>query len=95
MIRLEPQPSISAGCPARVHFTGRVQTTGALEVTYQWLRSDGSSTEHTLSFNKAETRAISTDWSLSQNYSGWMQLVILSPRRMQTTKAMFSVTCRR
>jgi hypothetical protein len=95
LIHLDSQPAISGGCPAKVHFTGRIRTTGPLEVTYQWLRSDGSHTEHTLIFNRAGTRGISTDWSLSKDYSGWMQLVILSPRRMQTAKAAFSVNCGR
>jgi hypothetical protein len=93
LIHLDPQPAISGGCPAKVHFTGRIQTTGPLQVEYQWLRSDGSHTEHTLMFERAATRPISTDWSISKNYSGWMQLVILSPEKMQTIKANFSVNC--
>ena len=93
LIKLDPQPSVSSGCPARVHFTGHIETTGRLDVTYQWLRSDGSSTEHTLSFNKAGSRPTATDWSLNKTMKGWMQLVILSPKRLQTAKANFSVNC--
>src|SRR5215472_17949969 len=83
LIHLDPQPSISGGCPAKVHFTGRIQTDGPMEVTYQWLRSDGSHTEHTLNFPRATTQNITTDWSISKNYAGTMQLVILSPQRLQ------------
>ena len=76
-----------------MHFSGRIQTTGPLQVEYQWLRSDGSHTEHSLIFERAMTHPISTDWSISKNYEGWMQLVILSPQKMQTAKASFSVNC--
>ena len=93
LIHLDPQPAISGGCPAKVHFTGRIATDGPLEVTYQWLRSDGAHTEHTLNFTRATTQGISTDWTISKNYQGTMQLVILAPRRMQTAKAAFSVNC--
>ena len=95
LIHLDPQPAINGGCPAKVHFTGRIRTDGPLEVTYQWLRSDGSHTDHTLNFTRATTQNISTDWSISKSYQGTMQLVILSPQRLQTAKAKFSVNCGR
>ena len=90
---LDPQPAVSGGCPAKVHFRGHIEVDGPLRVTYQWLRSDGSATDHTVNFPRAGTRQIATDWAISKNYSGWMQLVIVSPRRMQTAKAPFSVHC--
>jgi hypothetical protein len=93
LIHLDPQPAISGGCPAKVHFTGRIGTTGPLAVTYQWLRSDGSHTDHTIQFERKSERPISTDWTISKNYSGWVQLVILEPARLQTIKANFSVNC--
>ena len=94
LIHLDPQPSISGGCPAKVHFTGRIRTNGPLDVTYQWLRSDGARTEHQLHFDRASSRNIATDWQLNTTMNGWMQLVILAPARMQTAKANFSVNCR-
>jgi hypothetical protein len=93
LIHLDPQPAISAGCPAHVHFSGRIRTTGPMEVEYQWLRSDGAHTQYTLRFNRASTQNISTNWSLSSRYDGWMQLVILSPTKMQTAKTSFTVNC--
>jgi len=93
LIHLDPQPSITGGCPAKVHFSGHIEATGALDVTYQWLRSDGSSTEHTLSFRKAGSLPVATDWHLNKTMEGWMQLVVVSPKRMQTAKAPFSVHC--
>jgi hypothetical protein len=93
LIHLDPQPAIDGGCPAVVHFAGHIETTGPLSVTYAWVRSDGSQTEHTLNFPRAARRDIGTTWRLSGNYKGWMQLVILSPQQMQTAKANFSVNC--
>jgi hypothetical protein len=95
LIHLDPQPESRGGCPARLHFTGRIRSTGPMEVEYQWLRSDGAHTEHTLRFPRAATLPVSTNWQLGGRYNGWMQLVILSPRHMQTAKATFSVNCGR
>jgi hypothetical protein len=61
LILLDPQPSVSGGCPAKVHFTGRIRTTGPLDVKYQWLRSDGAKTDHELHVAKASTQNIATD----------------------------------
>jgi len=95
LIHLDPQPAINGGCPAHVHFSGRIRTTGPLDVEYEWLRSDGAHTDHNLHFARASEMPVQTDWTISKNYAGWMQLVILSPRRMQTAKATFSVNCGR
>lgn len=95
LIHLDPQPAISGGCPAHVHFTGHIETTGPLDVDYEWLRSDGSHTGHTLHFARAGARPVATDWTISKNYAGWMQLVILSPSRIETAKSTFSVNCGR
>ncbi len=95
LIHLDPQPAVSAGCPAQVHFTGHIEATGPLAVEYQWRRSDGSHTEHTLNFQRAGARPVVANWSIAKRYSGWMQLVVLSPSRMQTAKANFSVNCGR
>ena len=76
-----------------MHFRGHIETDGPLDVTYQWLRSDGSAKEQTIAFTRSGRREISTDWTLSGTYNGWMQLVIISPKRLQTAKAQFSVHC--
>ena len=93
LIHLDSPPAISGGCPARVHFTGQIETDGPLQVTYQWLRSDGSGNEHTVNFPRASRRDISYDWNLNTTMEGWVQLVILSPKREQTIKAPFTVHC--
>lgn len=95
MIHLDPQPGISGGCPAQVHFSGRIRTNGPLDVEYQWLRSDGAHTEHALDFARRSELPVSTNWTIAKNYSRWMQLVILSPSRMRTAKFGFAGNCGR
>lgn len=95
LIHLDPHPEINGGCPARLHFTGHIEATGPMEVQYAWVRSDGSQTEHTLRFARATSLNVSTNWSIDRRYSGWMQLVILSPSRMQTARSTFHVDCGR
>lgn len=92
LIHLDPA-AVPGGCPAQVHFTGHIEATGPLTVQYQWLRSDGSQTEHNISFQQAGAKQVSTSWNVSKQYAGWMQLVILSPNHMQTAKAPFRVNC--
>lgn len=94
LIQLNP-PTMTGSCPATAHFTGRIRTTGPLQVTYEELRSDGSSTQHTFVAQHAETYNFSKNWTVSKTYSGWMQLVILSPKRLQTVKQPFTVNCGR
>jgi hypothetical protein len=93
LIHLDSSPAIDAGCPAKVHFSGRIETTGPLEVSYQWLRSDGGHANATLRFAKAESKDVNYTWTLSQHLSGWVQLVILSPSKEQTAKSNFTVDC--
>ena len=95
LIHIDPQPSIEGGCPAKVHFSGHIETTGPLDVSYQWLRSDGSHSNATLHFTKAGRRDINYTWTVDKKYSGWVQLLILSPSREQTAKSSFEVNCGR
>jgi hypothetical protein len=95
LIHIDPKPSIEGGCPARVHFSGHIETTGPLDVSYQWLRSDGSHSDATLHFPRAGRRDIHYTWTIAKKYSGWVQLVIVSPAQEQTAKSSFSVNCGR
>ncbi len=90
---LNPQAAVSAGCPAQVTFTGYIETDGPLQVTYQWLRSDGTHFEKVLSFPRASRQNVSARLSVKKTLSGWVQLAILSPQRFQTAKSVYSVNC--
>jgi len=88
-------PSVSRGCPAKVHFAGNIHPYAPVQVVYKFVRSDGAiSPEQTINFTAPRVQPISFDWELSKDYSGWVQLVILSPKRLQTAKRAFQVRCR-
>ncbi len=90
---LNPHAAVGAGCPAQVVFTGYIETDGPLQVTYQWLRSDGPHAEKVLTFARASRQNVSAKWTVKKTMSGWVQLAILSPQRFQTAKSVFSVNC--
>jgi hypothetical protein len=94
-IHLDSQPSISGGCPAHVHFNGYIRTFEPMDVTFEWRRSDGGKRTETIHFPRGMKREIHDEWSLSRNYEGWVQLVILEPRHLQTVKSGFQVNCGR
>jgi len=87
-------PAVSRGCPAHVHFTGTIHPYAPGRVTYTFARSDGAhGPELSLDFSRPEAKPISYDWQLGGQYSGWAQLVILSPNHEQTAKRAFRVNC--
>ncbi|HUN46038.1 MAG TPA: hypothetical protein VMU85_05945 [Stellaceae bacterium] len=93
-LQLNPSPDLAGTChPTRVRFNGSIHATGPLTVTYQWLRSDNKRTDGTINFELASSRAISTDWNLTTSYTGWMQLVVISPKRIESPKVHFRVNC--
>lgn len=93
-LQLNPIPDLAGTChPTRVRFNGSIHVSGPLTVTYRWVRSDNKHTEATLNFDAAGSRAISTDWNLTTSYSGWMQLVVVSPKHMESPKVHFHVNC--
>ena len=95
LIHLDPNPSVSGSCPAHVVFHGHIEVTQPVDVSIEWLRSDGASSSKTLHFGKAGTHQVADSWTISKTYSGWEQLIITSPARMQTAKASFHVHCGR
>lgn len=87
-------PTISRGCPAHVHFAGQIRPFAAGRVVYKFVRSDGAQApERTLDFSAPGARPIAYDWQLGGHYSGWVQLVILSPNHEQTARRAFRVNC--
>jgi len=79
--------------PTHVDFRGRIKTDGPTFVTYRWVRSDGTFTDGTLNFTKADARPVGTDWAQKSTYSGWIMLVVLTPKHVETPKAYFQVHC--
>ena len=85
-------------CPAKIAFSGRITVNAAGTVRYTFTRSDGATApEQTLAFTAAGSKDVSTTWTLGGSslptYSGWEAIKIVSPNPMESSKAMFSVTC--
>ena len=79
--------------PTHVNFRGRIQTDGPTFVTYRWQRSDGTYKDGVLQFTKADKRPIGTDWAQTSTFSGWVQLIVLTPKHIETPKTYFRVHC--
>lgn len=95
-IHLEPQPEMSGGCPARLVFRSEIRTfEPGQPVTYEWLRSDGAHSTHSITFGRPGPHAIRDTWTLSGNFNGWERLVIVAPRDEQTIESRFTVHCGR
>ena len=84
-------------CPVQENFSGTITTNGAAEVRYTWLSSDGSTwPQFTLRFNGAGTQKVTEQWTLGatgQLVRQWVQLKVLSPNTMFSSRAQFAFHC--
>lgn len=79
--------------PTRVSFSGRIKTDGPAFVTYRWLRSDGTHKDEVIQGSSANGKTVSTSWDQTSTMSGWVQLIVLSPKHVETPKTYFWVHC--
>jgi hypothetical protein len=79
--------------PTRVSFNGKINADGPAFVTYRWLRSDGTHKDGVMQFTKADGRSVITAWDQTSTFSGWVRLIVLTPRRVETPKTYFWVHC--
>jgi hypothetical protein len=79
--------------PTRVSFSGRIKTDGPSLVTYRWLRSDGTYKDGVLQDSAENGKTISTSWDQTSTTSGWVQLIVLTPKHVETPKTYFWVHC--
>lgn len=79
--------------PTRVQFSGRIKTNGPAFVTYRWLRSNGTHKDGELQQTAAADKTVSTSWDQTSTASGWVQLIVLTPKHVETPKSYFRVHC--
>jgi hypothetical protein len=85
-------PAYNGPCPVAIHFTGTISST--LAVTYQFVRSDGTSTAPTLVQNPAKHPDITDSWVVNASGAYWDEVHILSPAPPEySQKANMTVTC--
>ncbi len=94
-VHLDPHARLTATTcnPTRVSFTGQIKTDGPAFVTYRWLRSDGTHKDEVIQGSAVNGKAVSTSWNQTSTMSGWVQLIVLSPKHVETPKTYFRVHC--
>jgi hypothetical protein len=94
-VHLEPHARLSGTTchPTHVYFSGKIKTNGPAFVTYRWLRSDGSHKDGVLQEPATNGRTVSTSWDQTSTASGWVQLIVLSPKHVETPRTYFWVHC--
>ena len=94
-LALDEPPQLIGNChPTRVHFNGRINATGPLNVTYVWIRSDHSSAPpRVLHFTRPGPLTINYDWSLSKSFSGWVAFKVLAPQQLESRHVGFMLNC--
>lgn len=92
--RVRATPARYAGpCPATTSFTAKVAVRGASQVTYRWLREDGSKGP-VVTARAANGSVVARDSrSFAASTSGWQALQVLSPRKATSARTRFTVTC--
>lgn len=79
--------------PSRVSFSGKIKTDGPAFVTYRWLRSDGTHRDGVIQGSATTGKTVSTSWDQTSTMSGWVQLIVLTPKHVETPKTYFRVHC--
>jgi hypothetical protein len=84
-------------CPIDLNFYGAITTNGAATVEYTWVSSDGRSwPTRKINFTAAGTKSVNESWKLGkpgQKVDEWMQIKVLSPNHMLSTKVTESFPC--
>lgn len=93
--KLEADPATFTGyCPVTITFKGLINVTGPCSVQYKFVRSDGGMKPiQTINFFSAGSRAVADTWTLSKGYSGWEAIEVVSPVKVKSGQASFTITC--
>ena len=100
-VELTAQPSEYKGrCPTTIAFRGTVTVEGGPgTITYQFARSDGAvAPVQTLTVAVPGRKSVETTWQIwrqpEPTFEGWQRLIILTPARVESRSAGFTLTCR-
>jgi hypothetical protein len=85
-------------CPADPTLFGTIYTNGATDVKYTWVTSDGKSwPDKTVKVTSSKLAGVSTSWKLGKpgekNVKAWIQLKVIDPNPMLSTKMSFEFHC--
>lgn len=83
----------TGSCPKTVKFYGVITGSGAGNVIYTWVKSDGSETGNTpIRFDFASSKTVEFNWERNGG-SGWVKLKVLDPNLIESSQATFNVGC--
>ncbi|MEV4161964.1 hypothetical protein [Nonomuraea dietziae] len=90
---VKASPARSGGpCPASTVFSATVTVKGAARLTYRWIRSDGS--RSVVKTVRAGARTTLRERrSFSGSARGWQAVQVLSPKKLVSRRAHYSVSC--
>lgn len=92
-------PAFTGNCPKTFVFTGKITTDSSGVVSYGWKRSDGEIHPlKTIAFSRPGIKDFTYNWTVGtdgKSCSGWVVLETLSPNRMTSNKANFTLKCLR
>jgi len=84
-------------CPVKNTFYGRISTDGPATVKYTFATSDGKSWPvTTLTFSAKAMKPVSVTWETGKpghTVNAWIQLQVISPNKLDSTKATFILRC--
>ena len=87
-------PDVRGNCTQVIRFKGIITFNGRGTVKYRFLRSDGAKAPvKSLYFDRAGQKLVSTEWHLGKSYQGWQAIEIISPNKMQSNRANFTLRC--
>jgi hypothetical protein len=93
---LSPTGKYYSCSPTTFNFSTTITTNAAGTVSYQWLRSDGSTgATKSLVFDAAGSKTTTASWASvpADNYTRWMKLHVLTPNDISSNQASFTISC--
>jgi hypothetical protein len=93
---LDPNPTLSGNCnPTQVHFTGRISSDTAGQVTYSWNRlNHPAGRTFTVNFEKPGTLPVSLDLFIRKSEEGSVALRLVLPKTGESSKVKYKVACK-
>ncbi len=93
---LRADPGLHRGpCPATITFRAEILPPPLPgRVRYKFVRSDGATSGiKEIRFTRLRKQTVSTTWTISRDYVGWVQLVIVFPGHVESNRAHFRIEC--
>jgi len=94
-VKLTASPaSFNGACPVSVLVKAEITASAPGKVTYQWQRSDGTTTAlASLQFDQKGAKTVQFDWNLAASGTHWVKVYIAQPNHQLFGTLEIPVTC--